>query len=72
MHDYILDGIIPSHVIELMDPNKMDQLGIDCNNCDMANKCHVLVDQYNGSYKKLCTVLFHDTAKPTWKMEDVI
>ncbi len=65
----------PPHVFDLMEANFVDDnMGI-CKGCEMACHCHVLVPIPNiagcDSYKKLCTVLFHDLVKPQWRLEDV-
>ena len=67
--DYFLDGLIPSHVLELMIANVVgDKLGI-CKGCEIASKCHVI--EY-GTGKKYCPVLFHDVVKPSWEVKQLV
>jgi len=44
-----------------------DDLGI-CKDCPIDSRCHPI--GWRGI--KYCTVLFHDTIKPFWKIEDVL
>lgn len=78
--DVLLDGIIPKHVIEMMDPRFVSNELDLCKECPMDCHCHVLVldqdtinkkDGSGESYSKLCTVLFHDVVRPKWKLKDI-
>jgi hypothetical protein len=79
--DYLLDGFVPPHVIDMMWDRFVDEeLGL-CKNChDTAYKCHVMQPyremDYGGekpvtAYRKLCPVLFHDAFSPPWKIKEL-
>ena len=75
-HDSLLPGFLPEHVIKLMDIIFVSQELDLCKECPMDCHCHVLVPvkphNENSPLNKLCTVLFHDAVKPSWKLEDVV
>lgn len=69
LHDYILPGIIPDYVLEMMhDQFVRKEIGL-CEGCEVAYHCHVIEEP---SGRKFCPVLFHDAVKPSWKIEDLV
>jgi hypothetical protein len=69
LYDYILPGLIPEHVLEMMRATYVrEQLGL-CHDCQVAYQCHV-IEHPTG--RKYCPVLFHDAVKPAWRIEDLV
>ena len=64
---------IPEHVFDAMLVSVVDEMGL-CKHCEMDCKCHILepIPHKPHTYRKLCTVLFHDTVQPSWRLEDVV
>jgi hypothetical protein len=78
--DYLLDGFVPPHVIDMMWDRFVDEeLGL-CKDChDAAYRSHVMQPcgelDYGGKpvtvYRKLCSILFHDAFNPPWKIKEL-
>jgi len=59
--------IVPDRILPLLMADFADDYGL-CNDCDMDTRCHPL----NEEGYKYCTILFHDSIRPNWKLKNVI
>ena len=65
--DSVLPGTVPDRVMELLTADFADSMGL-CRECPLACRCHVIE---TDSGNKFCTILFHDTVRPSWHVQDV-
>jgi hypothetical protein len=73
--DYLLDGFVPPHVIDMMWDRFVDEELELCKHCEVAYQCHVMQPREEKppySYRKLCPVLFHDAFNPPWRIKDLV
>lgn len=71
--DSFLD-FIPNRIFDLMEVSQVpEKLGL-CEHCELDAVCHVMQEIENrpGVYRKLCSILFHDTVKPKWKLSELV
>ncbi len=70
--DYMLDGLVPDHVIEAMRDSVADDLGL-CRICESGGRrCHVMRWIGRNKWDKFCPVLWHDVFKPlSWRVEEL-
>jgi hypothetical protein len=67
--DQILPGVVPDHVLDLMEAMFVEKELKLCKLCDVqGRRCHV-IDEATG--RKLCPVLFVDAVKPPWTVQEV-
>jgi len=64
----VLPGIIPDRVFDLLTDQFADSMGL-CDECPLASHCHVIESGVERG-RKFCTVLFHDTVRPSWQPQD--
>jgi hypothetical protein len=68
--DWILPGLIPDRVFDLMECNQVPKLCGLCEKCPWHGAIVHVIESDTG--RKFCPVLFYDVVKPKkWKVEDL-
>jgi hypothetical protein len=68
--DWVLPGVIPDRVFDLMECSQVPELCGLCAKCPWdGGICHVIE---SDTGRKFGPVLFHDAVKPKWKIEDLL